>query len=704
MTDILMNNTAYYEAKGFKVFNGHTFKFYDKALTWKDAKTACEAVGGHLATSTSTEKNAFLTSLTSKTAWLGATDEVTEGFWKWITGEAWSYTNWISGMPDNAGGTEHYLEINMLGSGLWNDYTGTAAQGFICEWDFDITASSTAEALTFLNGYRFFNGHTFKCIDTPNTWTKAKAICEAVGGHLATSTSAEKNAFLSALINGYTLLGGTDEFTEGTWKWVTGDAWNYTNWGGTEPNNSNGVEHYLMIDNTTQKWNDIPAISAYSYLCEWDFDFRPFLIRNHEGLNNLLGGAVSEHYHLNADELSKLHKILDLLFPDGAVEPRIPTSPDEPAVPAEEGSLFGGLSVVGVPQWTSVRMPNYSNKVQYSCYNAVHSMYYGTSAAKKGSTPQTRLHVLMEYGNNSSCYLVSTQDLNTWTAEHTFNKKTEAGKGISQFMYINTGNSSSAYQHRLYITLPGRTSKSNMIRFLYGEQSSGKCNEYHLSQANVGSKTPYVACCYSDKLKIYIFVSEAGNVARVSALNPKDHKVYAKEKTNNCGISVNSGCAAWSSYANVFCVTGIHGAATSSDGKGAWTIHSNAPKNLVDLVYREDLPGTQPKGFFARSAEDNCFYASADGVDWQKVSDVPIPLNTVDAVAYAPDLGWYCAIGGKSKYAYFTNDLVHWNSTRVDNSEIDMGSVIWMPNVKKFVLMPKSGTLFYTFSPDDWRV
>ena len=158
MTDIFTDNTAYYEAKGFKVFNGHTFKFYDKALTWADAKTACEAVGGHLATSTSAEKNAFLTGLTSKTVWLGGTDEVTEGVWKWITGEAWSYTNWNNPQqPDNAGGVEHYLCINYGGAGLWNDYTPTITLCFICEWDFDITASSTAEALTFLNGYRFLN-------------------------------------------------------------------------------------------------------------------------------------------------------------------------------------------------------------------------------------------------------------------------------------------------------------------------------------------------------------------------------------------------------------------------------------------------------------------------------------------------------------------------------------------------------------------
>lgn len=703
----MIDNTEYYEANGYRFFGGHTFKLYNYPLTWKNAKTACEIMGGHLATSTSAEKNDFLTSLTIKTTWLGATDEASEGVWKWVTGEAWNYTNWnVPQQPDNAGGIEHYLCINFGGSGLWNDYTPTITFGFICEWDFDISTMTASETLHFLNnsGYKFFNGHTFKYVDTLSTWPDAKAVCEAIGGHLATSTSSEKNVFLRGLASGVLWLGGTDENTEGMWRWVNGETWAYTNWIPGEPNNQ-GEEPYLELSANGQ-WNDIKSTTTHSYISEWDFDIRPFMLRNHEAGNNLHGGDVCEHYHLTEDELVKLQKLLDKLYPDGAEEPVFPIAPATPTTPSEpsgsEGTLFAGLPSLTPPQWTSVRLPNYSTRVQYSCYNAVHSMYYGLSAAKKGTTPQTRLHVLLEYGNNSSCYLVSTPDLNTWTAEHTFSKKSEAGHGISQYMYINTGNTSSVYQHRLYVMFPGRTSTSNMIRFLYGEKNSGKCSEHYISQANVGSKIPYVACCYSAKNKMYIFVSSDGHVARADASSPKNHKVLTKEKTNNCCMSVNSGCAAWSSYANIYCVSGPNGTATSTDGKGSWTTHTNAPKNLVDLVYREDLPGEQPKGFFARSAVDKCFYASADGANWLKVNNAPIPLQTVSAVAYAPSLGWYCAIGGKSKYAFFSKDLTSWVSSRVSNTDIDMGSVIWMPNVQKFVLMPKSGTEYYTFAPADW--
>ena len=744
---LITDNTAYYEALGYHFFEGHTFKHYVTTLTWTNAKTACEILGGHLATSTSAEKNLFLTTITQARTWLGATDEETEGTWKWVTGEAWSYTNWGSPQPDNAGGTEHYLEINSPSVGSWNDWINTPSLGFLCEWDFDLRRLTEIEAINFLydNNYHFYNGHTFKYISTTNTWLNAKSICEAVGGHLATSTSAEKNNFLQGLANIPVWLGGTDEAEEGRWQWITGEEWSYTNWSVGEPNNQ-GDEHYLELL-TTGLWNDYGATPILGYLCEWDFDVRSFLLRNHEGANNLLGGSVSEHYHLTgeelnklqevltwftkyreaervinheeainlmggilnehyhltAEELNKLKKVLDLLFPNGTEEPQIPYAIDEPVAPyTHSGDLFGGLPSVTPPEWTSLKLPNYSKRVEYSCYDAVHSMYYGMSGGKKNTTPKEGLHVLLEYGSNSNCCLVFTKDLNTWTKKRTFSKKNEAGKGISQYMYINTGNTSNTYQHRLYIMLPGRTSTSNMIRFLYNEQKSGACSEYYLSQANVGSKKPYVACCYSDKLKMYIFVSEDGHIARVDASAPQNHKVLAKEKDNNCGIAVNPSCVAWSSYANVFCVTGEQGTATSIDAKGAWAINTNAPKKLVDLVYREDLPGSQTKGFFARSAEDNCFYASADGQVWEKVSTAPIPLNEIAAVDYNPDLGWYCAIGGKSQYAFFSKDLVHWVKTKVSNLPIDMGSVIWMPSTQKYVLMPKSGSMYYTFAPADW--
>lgn len=120
----------------------HSFAVSSIARTWAEAKAACETMGGHLATSTSAEKNAFLVSLIGgNTVWLGGTDEEKEDSWRWVTGEEWSYINWNSNEPNDSGGEdngigEDYLELQS--SGMWNDANAAATRFYICEWDYEL--------------------------------------------------------------------------------------------------------------------------------------------------------------------------------------------------------------------------------------------------------------------------------------------------------------------------------------------------------------------------------------------------------------------------------------------------------------------------------------------------------------------------------------------------------------------------------------
>lgn len=123
-----------------KVFNGHTYCYYSTPMTWYDAKTLCEALGGHLATITSAEEDQFVSGMLHGDidAWLGATDIGHEGEWRWITGESFSYTNWMAGQPDNGSsnpeGSENYLQYRDEGC-KWNDNPGCWAHSFICEFE-----------------------------------------------------------------------------------------------------------------------------------------------------------------------------------------------------------------------------------------------------------------------------------------------------------------------------------------------------------------------------------------------------------------------------------------------------------------------------------------------------------------------------------------------------------------------------------------
>ena len=257
-----------------KLFNGHAFKlFYQNNISWHDAKYACETIGGHLATSTSADKNDFLNSIREgNNIWLGGTDENDESNWRWITGETWSYSNWNDDEPSNDENSQHFLAMDST-NGYWDDKHDTAAlkdvSHFICEWD------NLFQSSLYLYGYRFFNGHSFKFFNDSLTWLDAKKHCEAIGGHLATSTSADKNDFLHTLREGNIIwLGGTDENDEGNWRWITGETWDYSNWYSGEPNNKNNSQHYLSFYNSSKSlWGDAENDSDNPFICEWDFDF-----------------------------------------------------------------------------------------------------------------------------------------------------------------------------------------------------------------------------------------------------------------------------------------------------------------------------------------------------------------------------------------------------------------------------------------------
>jgi len=124
------------------------------------------------------------------------------------------------------------------------------------------------------------NGHYYQVvhIDGGISWDDAKAAAEAEGGYLATLTSAAENEWLTTTFGGGTPEGfpayldgcwiggyqppGSAE-PDGGWTWVTGEAWNFTNWWPPiEPNNNPDGENAVVLEHgllpgTGAAWNDL---------------------------------------------------------------------------------------------------------------------------------------------------------------------------------------------------------------------------------------------------------------------------------------------------------------------------------------------------------------------------------------------------------------------------------------------------------------
>ena len=118
-------------------YNGHSYYRSTGSMTWTDAKQACINMGGHLVTSTTLAENNFLFGLWPN-GWIGLTDEVVEGQWRWVTGEPFTWANWNGGEPNNSNNEDY---IQFVGGGKWNDLPNTSLP-YVLEFEYivDYTA------------------------------------------------------------------------------------------------------------------------------------------------------------------------------------------------------------------------------------------------------------------------------------------------------------------------------------------------------------------------------------------------------------------------------------------------------------------------------------------------------------------------------------------------------------------------------------
>ena len=249
--------------------------------TWNDAQAAAVAQGGNLVRIRSAVANDAVRLVSNGGGWIGASDQTTEGEWRWVNNndQFWQglaannattpgmpvgglYTNWNAGEPNDSSG-EDFAEI--VGGGGWND----------------LPASFTRTSVVELPGNRaaqVFNNNNYTLI-TAGTWAEAQSRAVAMGGNLVRIDSAAENAFLAGLLDetgdASAWIGGSDQTTEGEWRWADngeqfwqGLAANnptpgsavggrYSNGNVGEPNDVGG-EDFAELQ-SSGGWNDLPT-------------------------------------------------------------------------------------------------------------------------------------------------------------------------------------------------------------------------------------------------------------------------------------------------------------------------------------------------------------------------------------------------------------------------------------------------------------
>ena len=122
--------------------NGHSYEVFSvpAGIDWDEAEALAISKGGHLASITSEEENAFVFSLIGSNAaywvgpdfagngigpWIGGYQPVGGSSYLWTDGSPFSFTKWAPFEPNDLGGGEARIQFfgyGTLTGSLWNDY------------------------------------------------------------------------------------------------------------------------------------------------------------------------------------------------------------------------------------------------------------------------------------------------------------------------------------------------------------------------------------------------------------------------------------------------------------------------------------------------------------------------------------------------------------------------------------------------------
>ncbi len=302
----LINLVQWTEAEGG---NGHWYAVNPVRTHWQGARLIAESMThdslvGHLATITSAEENQFVVANVLAGTLQPMPYDVDQFYlaaafngvaWEWPTGESFTYTNWGIDEPNNVG-AENAIAIFGPNNtdprrtfGTWNsvvlsDTTTNPVHNAwsIVEFEAGFQPSNLINLVQW-TAAEGGNDHWYAVYPSRISWRSASVaalamVHNSLPGHLASITSVAENQFIVDNV-----LSGTSQpmpfdidqfylgsvFNGATWNWLSGETFDYSNWGIGEPNNP-GTENALAVfgpNNTNPQralgtWNSVVMSTA----------------------------------------------------------------------------------------------------------------------------------------------------------------------------------------------------------------------------------------------------------------------------------------------------------------------------------------------------------------------------------------------------------------------------------------------------------
>lgn len=293
---------------GARERGGNWFVLVDTPMTWHDAAAFAEEHGAHLAVFPSGEDRQWFTQkfadASKQPVWVGGAQTV--GSWQWIDGTAWSPDDAVRGPARD----ESFVILSLASAdGPLSSAPSSDAYPFALQWHADgenpgsveAQLARTAQAVTsggldeapYPLGTQSYEASRFYYLPRALSWDEARELAKSYGGHLAAPSSPEESAwmqgaFVDRLQEGLAWIGGYQLKPGDPWKWLTGEAWNHSQWLENEPQATAG-RNRLALRGKPFGWVSSTGIAdeVHGLLIEWsapepapatpDFDLDSYL-------------------------------------------------------------------------------------------------------------------------------------------------------------------------------------------------------------------------------------------------------------------------------------------------------------------------------------------------------------------------------------------------------------------------------------------
>jgi hypothetical protein len=311
--------------------NGHWYRGIASPMTRSQATSLAAEQGGHLATITAAAENQFLADLSLPSQggaisyWTGGIRaSAGAGPWNWITGEAWSYSNFDTSEPNGCCGADvRFTTFRTYEGheGRWDDTSPENVQFVLIEWSADCNNDGIVDfgqcndgTLPDYNSNNIpdccergeacvvgnypvqwrvedgGNGHWYRVVVAVGDWEESRAHAMAIGSELCAITSAAENGHVLSLVTGAEQwcadgagywLGGFRK--AGQWQWTSGEDFTYSYFGCGNPGDiQTSIQWYRVPTGCpplgTIVWDDqfstgCPVLGGNpGFVAEWDAD------------------------------------------------------------------------------------------------------------------------------------------------------------------------------------------------------------------------------------------------------------------------------------------------------------------------------------------------------------------------------------------------------------------------------------------------